>query len=443
MTDQLIHPAAELDRPTVGIVPAGDRFEDFHDRIGVSLVDLRDSLTSTWLFNYVKALRAAGLHSVVYFFSARVTGVVRFTHPSSGAGVCVLPTPWAHRKLQGLRDRLGIETPVFGSVLSYAATPWLALTAEVSRDRCAAVLCQEYESARFDEAVLWGRAVGIHVFATYQGGDTRRTLLERLVRYLTIRCAAGLVIGSHTEADRVRTAYGVPTDRIATIPNAVDVDEWRIGDRQSARELLDIPGDVPVVAWHGRVQMDTKGLDVLLDAWERVEAAWTGAQPLLVLVGSGGDSAALRRRLASFPSSAVRWDDQWIRDPSVIRRYLSAADVSVMSSRREGFPVAVIEAMACGRPVVATDVSGVRDALGDDPGGVIVPKEDADALASALSRVLGDEMLRQVLSERARRRAEQEFSLAAVGGRLRTFMHRRGAFGEKGHEGAGAARAVR
>jgi glycosyltransferase involved in cell wall biosynthesis len=94
----------------------------------------------------------------------------------------------------------------------------------------------------------------------------------------------------------------------------------------------------------------------------------------------------------------------------------------------EGFPVAVVEAMACGLPVVATDISGVRDALGDEPTGLVVPREDVQALAAAIGRLLDDELLRRLLGERARQRAESEFSLQTVGSRLCAFMEQRGAF---------------
>jgi glycosyltransferase involved in cell wall biosynthesis len=313
-------------------------------------------------------------------------------------------------------------------VLSHVATPWRALAREFRRDGCEAILCQEYECPRFDQAVVLGRVLNIPVFATYQGGSTPDSALERPFRRATICRAAGLIIGARREIQRVRAAYGVPAERIAIVPNALDVTKWRPGDRHAARTALGIADDVRVVAWHGRVEIDCKGLDVLLDAWEQLCVARPHARLLLLLVGSGRDCEALRRRVASLPLGAVRWEDFWVRDRELIWQYLSAADISVLSSRREGFPVAVVEAMACGLPVVATNVSGVADALGDDLAGIVVPREDAAALAKALGRLLDDEPLRRDLGERARRRAEREFSLQTVGCRLRAFMEQRGAF---------------
>jgi glycosyltransferase involved in cell wall biosynthesis len=118
------------------------------------------------------------------------------------------------------------------------------------------------------------------------------------------------------------------------------------------------------------------------------------------------------------------WIDEFLSNRATIQRYLSAADVYVLPSRHEGFPVAPIEAMSCGLPVVATDAPGVPDILagGEASGGLIVPRDDADALAMALGRILDDEAWRRGLGERARRRAETCFSLESVGEQLRSFV---------------------
>jgi glycosyltransferase involved in cell wall biosynthesis len=120
----------------------------------------------------------------------------------------------------------------------------------------------------------------------------------------------------------------------------------------------------------------------------------------------------------------IMWVDEYVRDRTAIRRYLSAADVYTLPSRHEGFPVAPIEAMACGLPIVAADAPGVPDILegGEDSGGLVVPRGDAVALASALGRVLDNEAWGRELGKRARCRAEECFSLEAIGKQLRTFL---------------------
>jgi hypothetical protein len=92
-------------RRTVAFIAAGDRFEDFHDKIGVSLESFLSELTGGWFFNYVAALRVAGVHAVLCFASARVGAPVRYMHAPTGATVWVLPSPRTHTLARRVRER--------------------------------------------------------------------------------------------------------------------------------------------------------------------------------------------------------------------------------------------------------------------------------------------------------------------------------------------------
>lgn len=197
----------------------------------------------------------------------------------------------------------------------------------------------------------------------------------------------------------------------------------RASDRREARAELGIPMSARVVVWHGRV-LSHKGLDTLLDAWERVCRERPGQDLRLLLVGTGNDAEELRRRLAAMRLPGVLWVDKFVHNCDEIRRYLSAGDVYAFPSRHEGFPVAPIEAMACELPVVAADAPGVADILerGEASGGLLVPVGDAAAFALALGRILDNEAWGRELGERASRRAQACFALEAVGEQLRAFI---------------------
>jgi glycosyltransferase involved in cell wall biosynthesis len=409
--------------PTVVMLPWPDRFEDFFDKIDVSFETFRDELASGWLFGYIEALQAAGVRVVLYYFSAQVDRPLHFVHRPTGAAVRILPTPWMHLKLRGANDRLWPRLKLLRSLESYVATPLRYLARALKADDCGAILCQEYEYARFDVVALFGRLLRLPVYATFQGGDRTRHWIEHLPRRLALRVCAGLIVASQSERRRVRDRYGVPSSRIGSIPNPFDVDRWRPSEQAPGRAELGIPQSACVVTWQGRVEIDKKGLDVLLEAWPRLCHPRVGQPPLLLLVGDGQDGEAFRAMVAAAPAGTVQWVDRYVMDREELWRYLAAADVYVFPSRREGFAIAVVEAMACGLPVVAADALGVVDALGegDESAGVVVPRADPQALAAALGTVIADEGLRAKLGARGRWRA-QRFSLTTVGAELRDFL---------------------
>jgi starch synthase len=435
--------------PVVALVDFSQLVEDYLDNIGVTLDGFLDEMTGGWMFGYIDALRTAGVRTVLFVVSARVAKPERRRHAATGATVWVLPAPRAYRLArrrvlnpyastveEACGDVRGAERLLCGALLElspYLSTPLAHLARGLRRERCGAVLCQDYEHGRFDACLLLGRALGLPVFATFQGGDASLGRLERIARGPALRACDGLVIAARREAERVRARHGVPAEKIARVFNPLDLDDWRPptpSERAAAREALGIPADERVVAWHGRVLVELKGLDVLLDAWDCCVRERAGREPRLLLVGTGNDAGELRRRIGG--RRDVVWIDEFVRDRARLRGYLAAADVWTLPSRREGFAVAPLEAMACGLPIVAADVAGVGDVLegGEASGGLVVPRGDAGALAAALGRLLDDPALARELGTRARERVERGFSPEAVGARLRRVLLREGTTGE-------------
>jgi starch synthase len=144
----------------------------------------------------------------------------------------------------------------------------------------------------------------------------------------------------------------------------------------------------------------------------------------LLLIGTGSDSDILRERMNKMNLRGVIWKNEFIINRDTVRKYLNAADLYAFPSRHEGFPVAPIEAMACGLPVIASDIPGISDILegGESAGGIIVPKDDLSSFVTQTSRLLTDESLRLELGKRARRRIETSFSLEIIGKQLRNLF---------------------
>ena len=198
-------------------------------------------------------------------------------------------------EIRGTRWMLFPALAVLREVVLYLTTPLRLLAHELRRENCDVILCQEYEYPRFDACVLLGRLMRLPVFATFQGGDYQRSRLERLLRPLTLRASAGLIIATQSEVRRVRARYGIPPAKVARIFNPVDLEVWSCADRSEARAELGISLDARVAVWHGRVSMWRKGLDILLEAWERVCSQRPAKDLRLLLVGTGKDAEELRQ----------------------------------------------------------------------------------------------------------------------------------------------------
>jgi glycosyltransferase involved in cell wall biosynthesis len=189
------------------------------------------------------------------------------------------------------------------------------------------------------------------------------------------RTSRTVVAVSAATADRLR-AVGLAEPVV--VPNAV-FPRPPARDREAVRRALDLAEDVPIALCAARLEPQ-KRHDVLLSAWALLDEA------VLLLAGDGSRRPALTARCAELGlTERVRF--LGTRDD--VPDLLAAADLTVLTSDWEGMPIAVLESMAAGRPVVASDVDGAREALAGG-GGLLVPPGDAVATAEALRALLFD-----------------------------------------------------
>ncbi|MBB5957080.1 glycosyltransferase involved in cell wall biosynthesis [Saccharothrix tamanrassetensis] len=191
--------------------------------------------------------------------------------------------------------------------------------------------------------------------------------------------------------------------------NGVDTTVLRPRSRVAARRRLGLP-DVPTAVCVGRLA-PLKGQDQLLEAWPTVLAAVPEARLVLV-----GDGPMRDRWRAAGDHESVRW---WGHDTAVADFY-TAADVVVLPSRAEGMALVPLEAMASGRTVVAFDVGGVRQSVGD--AGAVVEAGNVPALAAAIAARLADPVLAADEGLTGRRRAEVLFDSGRVADQIATLV---------------------
>ncbi|MEO1085428.1 MAG: glycosyltransferase family 4 protein [Acidobacteriota bacterium] len=205
--------------------------------------------------------------------------------------------------------------------------------------------------------------------------------------------------------------YGERADRITTIQNAVDIPSDAVDPARSRGVLEDELGVRPgatVLAGVGRM-VNQKAFEHLIDAVARLRGEDLDVQ--LILFGEGELKATHRARAERLGLGDAVIFGGFRSD---IRELMAAIDVVVFSSRQEGLPMVLLEAMAAGRAVVATRVGGIPEAVDDDVEALLVPSEDVDALAQALERAVSDPALRARLGEAGRRRYRESFTVGRM-----------------------------
>lgn len=195
---------------------------------------------------------------------------------------------------------------------------------------------------------------------------------------------------------------GISKHIIDVIRDGIDVAEVSRGDATGIHASCGIADNAPVVACVANLSHD-KDHPTLLRAWQIVER--TSSHARLVLVGGGDHRSALETMATDLGLKRVHFAGFRTDVPN----WLTAADVVALTSQHEGLGSILMDAQACGKPVVATAAGGIPEIVADGVAGFVVPVGDHAAVADRLLRVLGDAELRQRLGAAGRARAVSEF----------------------------------
>jgi glycosyltransferase involved in cell wall biosynthesis len=230
----------------------------------------------------------------------------------------------------------------------------------------------------------------------------REKLKERLAVSAASR-SAGVVFVSRSSLESFARAYGGQRRNWCVVENAVDLGVFRTESATMPADLM-VPAGAPVVTMVGALRI-RKGQATALRAWPAVLRRFPQAR--LLLVGDGIERDALQARVGELGLSehvifaGTRTD---------VSRIIRASSLVILPSEHEALPTTLIEAAACGRPVVASDIDGIPEVVVDGETGLLVPVGDEVALSDRVTALLDDEPRRLRMGERARARAEERFS---------------------------------
>lgn len=250
------------------------------------------------------------------------------------------------------------------------------------------------------------------VHNTYKKGKWYRHLINRWLAKKTFVVTAG---SEDVKRDLLKVDR-IPKDKIVLLPNGIDLSriETQLNTSEAKQRLGFKENDI-VIGTVGRTE-EQKGHAVLLDAFSKLHKRPDGKRLKLLLVGDGRLLPQLKEtaerlgisEATCFPGNITRLADIY-----------RAIDIFTMPSLWEGLSLAMLEAMAAGLPVVATDVGGARDVLGNNSQwGLLVPAYDANALAGALARLLDNPTMAAEIATAGKQRVHANYSVASLAGKL-------------------------
>ena len=327
-----------------------------------------------------------------------------------GAGVPL--TVFAMQSTGPLRERylaLGtdvIPRPLGGSLASPTAVRQGLGFARRMREAGVAILhCHDRYSNIF--GALWCAPTATRGLITSRRWDQRegRAALRRLNR-LAFRRSSAVIGNSERVCQALAEEDGVATDRIVLVPNFVEAAAFAPPsdeERRRSRSSHGLPVDQPVVGIVANLR-PVKDHGMFLRAAAVVLRSHPDTH--FAVIGEGGERAALEGLAAELGIGArVRFLGPLPNRPNPFH----LVDIAALTSRSEGFPNTILEAMAAGRPVVSTAVGGVPDAVSEGVTGFMVAPGAVEPFAAALGRLLADPELSRAMGEAGRRTARERY----------------------------------
>jgi glycosyltransferase involved in cell wall biosynthesis len=255
-----------------------------------------------------------------------------------------------------------------------------------------------------------GALLGVPVVINHDHtNDTRRSdgrLLLALDRFSN-RFASHIVAVSASCRDFLITRESIPANDVTLVPNAIDLRRFSPASarRDMARLELGLPASTRVVAGVGRLNPQ-KNFALFLDIAAQLAPRFPDLH--FLLAGDGPEEKMLREKAAALGIADRVTFSGYVADTRLV--YL-AADVLLMPSRYEGLPMTLLEAMAMGLPVVASQLDGIAEVIGDGREGFLVPSDDASLFVERTAALLQDAELSSRIAQNARAKIEASFSV--------------------------------
>jgi|LGVF01.1.fsa_nt_gb glycosyltransferase involved in cell wall biosynthesis len=221
-----------------------------------------------------------------------------------------------------------------------------------------------------------------------------------------VKCVDRIIAVSNFTKKQITTTYKIPSDKVKVVYNGVDLNGYTFIKEEMGKTKKQLNLDrKPTILFVGRIDDPRKGLDLLLKAFKKVLGK---NDAMLLVVGKGDQTEA--KKLATSLGIAENVVFSGFVEEATLKRYYALCEVYVCPSRLEGFGLTILEAMATGKPIVATDVGAIPEIIKSEENGILVELGNINELSSAICRFLHDKKIVEQIGKRNADYVKEKFS---------------------------------
>lgn len=408
-------------RPHIAFFDYPDVFEDFYPHYGVT----QKAFAKTW-HNTANHARLKIVQEEIgdvtwYSLCLKPTFKETTTHEYVGCKIKFLSSSWLHRQLWKLfyskikswkfRNRW---YRTYATLASYFAILSWPLVKALRKDKPDVIFSQDYCSGRFDSLhflAWWFRIplVSVHTGST---GKYMGTFLKRF----TIPKTDWIFTSGKREENFLEKKYKFNSSRMSVVRSPINTSVYKPCCRETAFLVSGLDSNKRYFLFIGRLDDSVKRVSAIITAFQKVAAKFADID--LLILGTGKDEERLKQQAAKQIPARIHFYG-WVTKDEEKVRLLNIAECLVLASKREGFPTVVGEALACGLPVVSSDVGAISDLVIEDKTGWLFTPQDDEALLNRLLFVAENPEKIKSMRSSVRDFAEDQISVEALTGSLK------------------------
>jgi glycosyltransferase involved in cell wall biosynthesis len=373
-------------RPRIAFFDYPDVFEDFYPHYGVT----QEAFAKTWR-NTANHARMKIVQEEIgdvtwYALSLKPESRESVTHEYVGCKIKFLPSSWLHRQLWKLfyskikswkfRNRWYHAYATFASYFAIFSWPLLKT---LRKDKPDVIFSQDYCSGRFDSLHLLSWWLRIPLVAVHSGSTGK--YMGAIVKRVTIPKTDWIFTSGKREEIFLKKKYKLNPNRMSIVRSPIDISVYKPDCRESACLGSGLDSNKRYFLFIGRLDDSVKRVNSIITAFQKVAAKFADID--LLILGTGKDEEKLKEQAEKQVPGRVHFNG-WVAREDEKVRLLNIAECLVLASKREGFPTVVGEALACGLPVVSSDVGAISDLVIEDKTGWLFAPQDDEGLLNRL-----------------------------------------------------------